>query len=70
MAALDTACIVDVGDALVGGEGGGGELQELSARANGREVLPGSLQSLLHLPAMFEVNWETQTMDLLGHQAR
>ena len=56
--ALDAACIVNVGDALVGGEVGRRDLQELSAISRGGKILASSLKRFLHLPAMAEVNSE------------
>ena len=56
--ALDAACIVNVGDALVGGEVGRRDLQELSAISRGGKILASSLKRFLHLPAMSEVNSE------------
>ena len=56
--ALDAACIVNVGDALVGGEVGRRQLQELSAISRGGKILASSLKRFLHLPAMSEVNSE------------
>ena len=39
-----------------GGKGGSSELQKLATSSCRREILPCSLERLLHLPAMFEVN--------------